>query len=138
MYIQPPVPGREPQDFSLPKGYSGNAFRRTPQEVPPAEPPTEVGDGTVNEAEAIPSAVTEPTENAPKSLPVMGHSDSRERGLLRRLPFLSSLLPPPRKQRGQGSILPEWLLIGAVILLFFAEEEGNDILPLLLLLLLWD
>ena len=152
MYIQPSSPPSA-EEFSLPKGYSGNAFRRSASPEG-STPPTEGGAplrDTAPAAEPMQAPATpvqEPppggdttsaqAQNEAESVPVMGHTEKQGRGLLGRFPFLSSLLPPPRDRSGKGGVLPEWLLIGAVILLFFTEEDGNDILPLLLLLLLWD
>lgn len=152
MYIQPPA-SPSAESFALPKGYSGNAFRhpQAPREEPPLsegahQAPEEERDALASGEEGVPrspalpqgTATSEETQNEGESTPVMGHMEKQGRGLLGRLPFLSSLLPPPRSHNGKEGLLPEWLLIGAVILLFFAEDEGGDILPLLLLLLLWD
>lgn len=166
MYIQPSIPPSA-EEISLPKGYSGNAFRRsafsgdgsataerspTSEDAPPYEATQAAPEGGAR-ADAQEQAESSPlpqeaaqsgdttfaeAQNEAESTPVMGHTEKQGKGLLGKLPFLSSLLPPPRTSGKRGGILPEWLLIGAVILLFFAEDEGSDILPLLLLLLLWD
>ena len=144
MYIQPPAPPAA-EEFALPRGYSGNAFRRQPTEEEPPEPaaPSPAPDAAAENApEAAESPLCDTTsaqgQTEAETAPVMGHTEKPAKGFLGRLPFLSSLLPPPRSAGSRGGVLPEWLLIGAVILLFLAEDEGGDILPLLLLLLLWD
>ena len=60
-------------------------------------------------------------------------------GLFSRIPFLSSLAPPPRGC-GQGhkhSEIWDFVLL-AVVALSLLSGKDDDILPLLLLLLLWD
>ena len=61
-------------------------------------------------------------------------------GLFSRVPFLSSLAPPPRKC-GEGghkhSELWDWVLL-AVVALSLLNGRDDDVLPILLLLLLWD
>lgn len=59
-------------------------------------------------------------------------------GLFSRIPFLSSLMPPPRGRKGEKGGLPDWVLIAALIFLFGGESDEDDILPFLLLLLLWN
>ena len=157
MYIQPPDrnSGREP--IILPRGYSGNAFAREdprPRPMPPpvsrpapAHVPIEEAQDPIHAPPEPPTDVLESSKetppNSPTDLPTDAGVVEEARptlsgGLLSRVPFLSSLLPPSTgKRRGQGA-LPEWLLIGAVILLLFTEEGDNDILPFLLLLLLWE
>jgi len=61
-------------------------------------------------------------------------------GLFSRVPFLSSLAPPPRHctegARKHGEL---WdLVLLAVIALALLGERDDDVLPILLLLLLWD
>ena len=114
--------------FSLPKGYRGNAFETAPK--PPVTPtaeelPTEqTAQDTSTESESAPAFA--PTE-APR----------REGGLLDKIPFLSQLLPPPRRHGGDKGGLPEWAILGIVLLLLLDSPE-NDLLPFLLILLLWD
>ena len=60
-------------------------------------------------------------------------------GLFSRIPFLSSLAPPPRGC-GQGhkhSEIWDCVLLAVVALCLLSGKE-DDALPLLLLLLLWD
>ena len=61
-------------------------------------------------------------------------------GLLSRIPFLSSLAPPPRRC-GEGerkhSEIWDFVLLGVAVL-FLLNGKEDDVLPLLLLLLLWD
>ena len=161
MYIQPPPSEREP--FFIPKGYSGNAFRRPLKEQSPPpdpggereeQPLPEIGQEMVEnvmENEHIPPNGMEneggesfgQSEGEP-TLPVMVQNGAEKEkshptgGILSRIPFLSSLLPPPRGGGSAGSRLPEWVVIGAVILLLAGDEDGSDVLPFLLLLLLWD
>ena len=124
----------------LPKNYSGSAFPRT---SPPedAEPPLTGTEALPAEAPSPPP--TEPQAEpaaAPASAgPTAAHTPEKRSDPLGRFPFLSSLLPPPRHgaERRERSVLPDWVLLGAVALLFFGDES-NDILPFLLLLLLWD
>lgn len=151
MYIQNRIPQEKP--FSLPKGYSGNAFAMTqatpsmqeapiPQEIPVVEEST------------LPPAPEEPaaTEETPPAEEERGGGESteavaafapqrddrhREHGLFSKIPFLSSLLPPPRKKHGNKETLPEWAILGIVLFLLLDTPE-NDLLPFLLLLLLWD
>lgn len=148
MYIQPDREGGTP--LSIPRNYSGSAFRSFPQEGPPQpSPPPAEG---VREEESIEPSVQPPIQEetpaeaaaAPsdeEAVPAGAFSGGRDhhpKSLRNRFPFLSSLLPPPREKHKKDGILPEWALIGAVILLFLWEDEDNDILPFLLLLLLWD
>ena len=76
------------------------------------------------------TAEAEPAMTTPKQ-------ERREGGIFEKLPFLSSLLPPPRKKRGEKEGLPEWALLGILLLLLFEGGE-NDLLPFLFILLLWD
>ena len=61
-------------------------------------------------------------------------------GLFSRVPFLSSLAPPPRKcgegERRHGELW-DWVLL-AVVALALLGGRDDDVLPILLLLLLWD
>ncbi len=137
MYIQS---NNQPElPFTLPKGYSGNAF------APPVPEP--VAHTASNEPEPDPmpppvvmggEAVTPPPTDA-KAAPAFAPcgDTQREGGIFSRLPFLSSLLPPPRKKHGEKQGLPEWAVIGIVLLLLLDSPE-NDLLPFLLILLLWD
>ena len=123
MYIQ--ENGGAALPFTVPRGYSGNAFQEPPPtppvtEAPPPPPGAEVSPPP--EA-AAPASVGE----APPDTPVSA---------LGRLPFLSSLLPPPRKKR-EGGGLPEWALVALIFFVLNDSREG-DLLPILLLLLLWD
>ncbi len=127
MYIQPP--------FSIPKGYSGNAFTN---ETPPEE--------KTKEAEPLPAQEIKeepPQDDGAKSdqekveaTPVSATPERAESVFLR-FPFLSSLLPPPRHKKEKSGSLLELAIIGAF--LFLTWEDGDkDLLPFLLLLLLWD
>ena len=61
-------------------------------------------------------------------------------GLLSRLPFHSSFLPPPREQCEKERHHGEWwdvALLALAVLCLLGDRE-NDVLPILLLLLLWD
>lgn len=59
--------------------------------------------------------------------------------LFSRVPFLSSLAPPPRSCEGarKHSELWDWVLL-ALVALSLLNGKDDDVLPLLLLLLLWD
>ena len=121
--------------FTLPKGYSGNAFAPTPA---PPPPPEEQETATITPTEAPsdrePVQKSEESATAPAFAP---HREEPRGGLLERLPFLSSLLPPPRKKHGGKGELPQWAVIGIILLLLLDSPE-NDLLPFLLILLLWD
>ncbi len=60
--------------------------------------------------------------------------------LFSRVPFLSSLAPPPRRcgegERKHGELW-DWVLL-AVVALALLGGRDDDVLPILLLLLLWD
>ncbi len=144
MYIQNRIPKEKP--FSLPKGYSGNAFSMTqaapsipetpiPQEVSTAEedPPQPAPEEPAFAEERGGGESTE----AVTAFSPRGDDRQREHGLFSKIPFLSSLLPPPRKKHGDKEALPEWAIIGIVLFLLLDTPE-NDLLPFLLLLLLWD
>lgn len=118
MYIQ--EQGAIP--FALPKGYSGNAFQERDTQtaaVPPPPPDTDVP--------PAPAEHREPPKEEPPSAPA---------GLFGKMPFLSSLLPPPRRKK-EGDGLPEWAIVALILFVLSDEREGN-LLPILLLLLLWD
>ena len=144
MYIQENTASEE---RTVPPDYSGHTYTAPPAptlEAPVQEelPPTE-GDG----------------EQTQKSTPAgafsgEGRADFSQKGgkrgdffgnlglsgLFSRVPFLSSLVPPPRKC-GEGerkhSELWDFVLL-AVVALSLLNGRDDDILPLLLLLLLWD
>ena len=147
MYIQPTGRKAPEMPFSVPRDYSGNAFRSPPEEEftppPPAEiavppPPelafeeTEATASSPEEGEGAPLSEEVASEAAePPAIPTGG-------GFFSRIPFLSSLLPPPRKHGKEKGGLPDWVLIAALIFLFGGEGDEDDILPFLLLLLLWN
>ena len=60
-------------------------------------------------------------------------------GLFSRVPFLSSLAPPPRRceEERKHSELWDWVWL-AVVALSLLNGRDDDVLPILLLLLLWD
>ena len=130
----------------LPQNYSGSAFPRAPQPEaaepplsgtePPVTPPTPPAESPPTPPSEPQAEPAETPASARPSPPPPPEKRSEPFG---RFPFLSSLLPPPRHgaERKERSILPDWVLLGAVALLFFGDES-NDILPFLLLLLLWD
>jgi hypothetical protein len=123
--------------FSLPKGYRGSAFSATPPDpVPPKEqaPESPVPPPPSESAQDSPTAEA-PPEAAEAFAPHCNRA--REGGIFTRLPFLSSLLPPPRQKHGERGGLPEWAVLGIVLLLLLDSPE-NDLLPFLLILLLWD
>ena len=124
MYIQENSGSTLP--FTVPRGYSGSAFQE--QQAPP--PPTE------EESAPTVTAHTDTVEAPTDSAGSAAAADSPV-SALGRLPFLSSLLPPPRK-RGERTEagLSEWALL-AVILFLLTDSGENDLLPLLLILLLW-
>lgn len=135
MYIQP----EREEPLSIPRNYSGNAFRQPPpMEQPPTEPPPEPPAEVATEPAAPPIEESPPPAPTEESVSASARPVEKPQGLRGRFPFLASLLPPSRGEHKKGGILPEWALIGAVILLFLWEDEENDILPFLLLLLLWD
>lgn len=131
MYIQPsdrPVP---------PKNYSGTAFNNEGEPRPFGELPLpQTLENDPNDAIVTVPEPSQPDEAQPVG--AIGQERSEEgRGLLSRIPFLSSLLPPPRRRDGKSAALPDWVVIGALALLLLGEED-SDILPFLLLLLLWE
>lgn len=120
--------------FTVPRGYSGNAF--APPQGP--EPPPEVEEASPNAPQEMQNESETVQKNEEAAAPAFAsHRDGHKSGLLERLPFLSSLLPPPRKKHGEKEGLPEWVVIGIVLLLLLDSPE-NDLLPFLLILLLWD
>ena len=137
MYIQNKPSEGVP--FTLPKGYSGNAFP-TPQEAAPPlqEAPIEEAAPAPDHGEDT-AAPTNEESPAEATEAFLSHEDDRHRehGIFSKIPFLSSLLPPPRKKRGERDALPEWAILGIALFLLLDTPE-NDLLPLLLLLLLWD
>ena len=152
MYIQNNPQGKLP--FSLPKGYSGSAFEpprsepieplppNEPQEIPgpPAPtPPPEPQKGELEDNATVDGSESDTaSESAADAAPAFSQKrDRRDQGIFSRVPFLSSLLPPPRRGRGEKGALPEWAILGIVLLLLL-DTPDNDLLPFLLILLLWD
>ncbi len=138
MYIQS---NNQPElPFTVPKGYSGSAFSSVPAPEPlaraaPSEPePAPIPPPDVAESEAV---IPPPADAEAAPAFAQHHETRREGGIFSKLPFLSSLMPPPRKRHGKGEGLPEWAVIGIVLLLLLDSPE-NDLLPFLLILLLWD
>ena len=139
MYIQPPQRGfGQERPLTVPRDYSGNTFRAPPvtpmaplMQEPPADEAPAQETSPIADTQDTPDVSESPTEDAVPT----GAAPQKEKGLLSRFPFLSSLLPPKRGDRHEGDF-PEWALIGLVLLLL--SEDANDILPFLLLLLLWD
>lgn len=124
--------------FTVPRGYSGNAF--APPPIPGTQPPQEQAIAQKTQEAANETEEREATEERaqePAAPAFSPHREGRGGGIFERLPFLSSLLPPPRKRHGEKEGLPEWVVIGIVLLLLFDSPE-NDLLPFLLILLLWD
>ena len=126
MYIQPP--------FSIPKGYSGNAFPEEP--VGEASVQEETAKEVIDEMTAPPEEVEEHAENEKEAVAASA-TPSGAGGIFSRFPFLSSLLPPPRRKKEKSSSLSEWVIIG-IFLFLILEDNEEDLLPFLLLLLLWD
>ena len=111
--------------FTVPKGYSGNAFPETSPAVTPQE--------VIPQA---PSPEDVPQEPEADAAPTVADAPSTLAGAFGKLPFLSSLLPPPRRKK-EGGGLPEWALLALILFVLNDSREG-DLLPILLLLLLWD
>jgi hypothetical protein len=139
MYIQ----ASSDDALQLPQGYSGNAFRPSEAEEPPAEE-TEVRAAQPPDTEEQGQrAQTEQGDTTPAGAFFGGgRKGCEERGARGGLwstlsPLLSPFLPPPRKDHRAHGELFEWILIGAALLLFLSDSS-DDLLPLLLLLLLWD
>lgn len=124
MYIQE---DRSGLPFTVPRGYSGSAFAEAVRET--AAPTTE--EAPEPQAEATPTTPTPQEDSTPTAEPIK----DTPVGLFGKFPFLSSLLPPPRKKGENG--LPEWALLAIIFFLLNDSREG-DLLPILLLLLLWD
>ena len=122
MYIQQEPD--TPMPFTIPKGYRGSAFQEPPT-PPPTPEESAPEESTPVPDTSTPTAAAEPqdTHDAPTQA-------------FARIPFLSSLLPPPRKKR-EGTGLPEWALLALIFFVLNESREG-DLLPILLLLLLWD
>ena len=139
MYIQnnnaPGLP------FSLPKGYRGSAFSAVPPDPPPPkeQAPESPPPPPPSEHEQDSPTAEAPAEAPPEAAEAFAphRASAREGGIFARLPFLSSLLPPPRQKHGERGGLPEWAVLGIVLLLLLDSPE-NDLLPFLLILLLWD
>jgi hypothetical protein len=108
-----------------------------------------------SEAEALTECEAEPllqgsAETGAFSKETSANSHSEERrepglgGFFGKLPFLGSLLPPPRhckEENAQGLLSGsgrDLLLLGAMAYLLFFDQSDDSILPLLLLLLLWE
>ena len=131
MYIQQP---NGTAAFVPPRDYSGSAFlpkeklalRDTPpaQEAPCEPPPIENAD-----------SAPLPSDTAEDAIPTGGGRGKG--GLFSGIPFLSSLLPPPRRHGGKEDGLPDWMFL-AIVFFLFMDKGDSDLLPLLLLLLLWD
>ncbi len=149
MYIQPDTPERE---YQAPPDYSGHTYKST-EWVPP--PPPQSAEAPAEDEQASESLESAEKESVPAGA-FGGHAgrpcDKKEGkrgdffgnlglgGLFSRVPFLSSLAPPPRAC-GEGGRrhgeLWDWVLL-AVILLSLLGGKEDDVLPILLLLLLWD
>lgn len=127
MYIQPP--------FSIPKGYSGNAFPEEPT-VEASVKEEETAKEVIDEVTAPPEEAEEHAENEKEAVAASA-APSGASGIFSRFPFLSSLLPPPRRKKEKGGPLSEWVIIG-IFLFLILEDNEQDLLPFLLLLLLWD
>lgn len=128
MYIQPP--------FSIPSGYSGNAFpEESVEEVRAKE---EVTEHEVSDEVTAPHDEMQEREDAKGGTGAVAACATPDSGgIFSRFPFLSSLLPPPRRKKEKGSSLSEWVTIG-IFLFLIMEDNDQDLLPFLLLLLLWD
>ena len=156
MYIQQEPPEKEQ---GVPPDYSGHTYKVpervefsapspdtapeiSPQEPPCEDPPHEM-QGAQNE-ESAPAGTFGARGNASflkkdgKRGDFFGNLGLS--GLFSRVPFLSSLAPPPRKC-GEGghkhSELWDWVLL-ALVALSLLNGKDDDVLPILLLLLLWD
>jgi hypothetical protein len=142
VYIQDERAEREP---NAPPDYSGHTYK-------PAAPMPEM---PIEEAEQAPAQAEAQKESAPAgAFGARGggafHQKESGRGelfgnlglgnLFSRVPFLSSLLPPPRgceAEKRRHSELWDWVLL-AVVALSLLNGRDDDVLPILLLLLLWD
>ena len=146
MYIQE---NSAEEERSVPPDYRGHTY------APPSAASQAMAGDIKSDGEV---EVQEETE-APKSAPAGAFSGIGDGGfdtkggkrgdffgslglgnLFSRIPFLSSLAPPPRQcensARGRGALW-DWVLL-AVVALSILNGKDDDVLPLLLLLLLWD
>jgi hypothetical protein len=130
MYVQPPQRGipTDGEGFSIPTGYSGNAFREAmppPAEeiaAPPSPPPEEEKATPLEAAPVLAAPQPPPREAVPTG----------------RVSLLSSLLPPARGEgKGSSHGLSD-LVIPALLLWMLWDSKENDVLPFLVALLLWD
>ena len=165
MYIQPQADAPT-SGIYLPRDYSGNAFAPQKEPLPNSEedlPQAEKTQSVQTPTEAQASCEMEPraeceaeplqqkdVETGMFSKEASGSGCNEERrgqgfgGLLGKLPFLSSLLPPARhykEENAQGLFSGggrDLLLLGAMAYLLFFDQSDDGILPLLLLLLLWE
>jgi hypothetical protein len=169
MYIQPQV-DKEAPGILVPRDYSGNAFAPqvtsppeaeldppsvkedtspAPQDTPPPPPPAQESplfaecENEVQDQGSVAAGAFSQGHRA------HGHSDTPSHtsgigGLLGRLPFLGSLLPPThhcKDNETQGLLSHggrDLLILGAIAYLLFFDQSEDSILPLLLLLLLWE
>ena len=162
MYIQPDTHEREGH---APPDYSGHTYKMTHGVAfspPEPEPPPDFSARDLSPCEeALQKGDPTPTGEAPseESTPAGafgGHGGAPfgkkggKRGdffgnlglggLFSRVPFLSSLAPPPRtchEGERRHSELWDWVLLALVALSLLGGKD-DDVLPLLLLLLLWD
>ena len=133
MYIQQPSGNAVP--FVPPRDYSGSAFLPPKERTATPTPPE--AELLSDEPAAEPAEA--PAEPQKEPLPDSLEGERPTGGLFSGIPFLSSLLPPPRrgsdKDKKEG--LPDWAFLALIFFLFMDKGE-NDLLPLLLLLFLWD
>ncbi len=164
MYIQPDTPEREQQ---APPDYSGHTYKApervelSPPDPVPEPPPDFLAqdlppcDAPLQDADPTPTGDA-PSEDGVPAGAFGGHGGTPfgkkggKRGdffgnlglggLFSRVPFLSSLAPPPRGchegERRHGELW-DWVLLALVALSLLGGKD-DDVLPLLLLLLLWD
>lgn len=151
MYIQEEMPEAE---RNAPPDYSGHTYK-VPERVEfsaplPEDPPEEVPREAAEPMQASQNEESTPAGAFGARQNASCQQKEGKRGdffgnlglsnLFSRVPFLSSLAPPPRKC-GEGgrkhSELWDWVLL-AVVALSFLNGRDDDVLPLLLLLLLWD
>lgn len=152
MYIQEEMPEVE---RNAPPDYSGHTYKVPERdefsapspENPSDEPPREA---VVQEVQDTPNAESTPTGAFGTRRGAACQPKEGKRGdffgnlglsnLFSRVPFLSSLAPPPRRCDGDArkhSELWDFVLL-AVVALSFLNGRDDDVLPILLLLLLWD
>lgn len=151
MYIQ-----EEPfvKEQGVPPDYSGHTYQvpeRVEFSTPPAtladEPPCEDAPQEMQDAkneESTPAGAFGTRRGADKNQKDGKRGDFFGglglSGLFSRVPFLSSLAPPPRRcgegERKHGELW-DWVLL-AVVALSLLGGRDDDVLPILLLLLLWD